>query len=191
MAPSRCANTAGPRKTKAGWRRAGRCAAGRGGDGAAPRSWCPRCGRRSPGAEVWRHGALPPRHSLRWSRQLPACTAWAHCAGTTTTRTLHRGVGKKSVQHRMTEPILCREWRSVHSLNNYYWSSLVRHYMKCGIKYFSLVKIFSGHTAPVRWWDGGCPGRAAARDLWWCGRRAQHSTLQPYFHHYTTTTTIS
>ena len=124
------------------------------------------------------------RHGLRWSRQLPACTAWAHCAGTTTTRTLHRGVGKKSVQHRMTEPILCREWRSVHSLNNYYWSSLVRHYMKCGIKYFSLVKIFSGHTAPVRWWDGGCPGRAAARDLWWCGRRAQHSTLQPYFHHH-------
>ena len=101
-------------------------------------------GRRS-GVMVHHH------HGTGCGGQLPACTAWAQCAGTTTPppRTLHRGVGKKSFQHRMAEPILCRD---SFSNNNYYWSSLVRKYMKCGIKYFSLVKIFSGHTAPVRWW---------------------------------------
>ena len=104
----------------------GRLKPGGGGPGGARggpgRGWCcgghhergaARCGRRSPGAEIWRHGA--PRHRLRWSRQLPDCTAWAHCAGTTTTRTLHRD-GKKSFQHRMAEPILRREWRSIHYL---------------------------------------------------------------------------
>ena len=85
-----------------------------GGAGHHERGAAARCGRRSPGAEIWRHGA--PRHGTGCGGQLPACTAWAHSAGTTTSRTLHRGVGKKSFQHRMTEPILCIEWRSIHSL---------------------------------------------------------------------------
>ena len=54
-----------------------------GGAGHHERGAAARCGRRSPGAEIWRHGA--PRHCTGCGGQLPACTAWAQCAGTTTT----------------------------------------------------------------------------------------------------------
>ena len=150
MALSRCANTAGPRKTKAGWRRAGRCA-GRAGAGMVVRDTMsvvrrPGAGAGAPGRRsgvMVHHGTGCGGHVS----YLPVQPGHIVLVPPPP-RTLHRGVGKKSFQHRMTEPIICRDSFS----NNYYWSSLVRHYMKCGIKYFSLVKIFSGHTAPVRWW---------------------------------------